>query len=167
VVGDACVGDPVLLAVEDVRVGLAARVREHCGHVRSRRRLRQPEAGELVSARLWGEVALLLLLVRVAEQGQRVEPDMDGDERPERGLAALDLLADERFGDEVEAGAAVLLGDDDSEEAELGHARDHLHVEVMVDVVLDRVREHALVDELTNGRLHLSLLGAELEIHRD
>jgi hypothetical protein len=37
----------------------------------------------------------------------------------------------------------------------------------MVDVVLDRVREHPFVDELANGRLHLSLLGAELEIHRD
>jgi hypothetical protein len=35
----------------------------------------------------------------------------------------------------------------------------------MVDVVLDRVRKHALLDELPNGRLHLSLLGGELEIH--
>ena len=36
---------------------------------------------------------------------------------------------------------------------------------MMVDVVLDRVREDALVHELTNGCLHLSLLRAELEIH--
>ena len=67
---------------------------------------------------------------------------MDGDERPERGLAAFDLLADERLGDEVEPGAAVFLRDDDSEQAQLCHPLDRPHVEVMVDVVLDRVRKH-------------------------
>jgi hypothetical protein len=35
----------------------------------------------------------------------------------------------------------------------------------VVDVVLDRVRQHTLVHELADGRLHLSLLGSELEIH--
>ena len=129
------------------------------------RGLRQPEAGELVAARLRREVALLLLLVGVAEERQRVQPDVDRDEGPEGRLAALDLLADERLGHEVEPRAAVFLGDDDAEQAELGHARDRLHVQVVVDVVLDRVRQHALVHELADGRLHLSLLGRELEIH--
>jgi hypothetical protein len=36
---------------------------------------------------------------------------------------------------------------------------------VVVDVVLDRVRKDALVHEPANGRLHLPLLRAELEIH--
>ena len=67
--------------------------------------------------------------------------------------------------DEVEPGAAVLLRDDDPEEAELGHALDDPQVEVVVDVVLDRVREHALVHELADGRLHLALLRGQLEIH--
>ena len=84
---------------------------------------------------------------------------------PERGLAALDLLAGERLADEVHAGAAMLFGHDDPEEAELGHALDHAHVEVVVDVVLDRVRQDAFVDELPDGRLYLALLGRELEIH--
>jgi len=35
----------------------------------------------------------------------------------------------------------------------------------VVDVVLDRVREDTVLDELANGRLHLALLRAELEIH--
>ncbi len=83
---------------------------------------------------------------------------MDGDERAEGGLAALDLLAGERLGDEVHAGAAVLLRDDDAEEAELGHALDRLEVELVLDVVLDRVRKDALVDEPPDGRLHLALL---------
>ena len=73
---------------------------------------------------------------------------------------------DERLGDEIETGAAVLLRDDDPEQAQLGHALDHAHVEVMVDVVLDRVRQHALVHEVANGVLDQPLLVGELEIHR-
>ena len=93
VVGDRRVRDPVLLAVQDVAVALAARVRQHRGDVGARGRLGQAEAGDLLAARLRGEVALLLLLVRVLEERERVEPDVDGDERAEGRLAALDLLA--------------------------------------------------------------------------
>ena len=90
---------------------------------------------------------------------------MDGDERAEGSLAALDLLAEERLGDEVEAGAAVLLRDHDAEQAELGHALDRVHVETVVDVVLDRVRQHALVDERAHRVLDEALLLGKLEVH--
>jgi hypothetical protein len=36
----------------------------------------------------------------------------------------------------------------------------------VVDVVLDRIRQDAVVDELANCRLHLALLRTQLEIHR-
>src|SRR5204863_6354774 len=98
-------------------VALAPRGREHRGDVRPRGRLGQPEARELLAARLRYEVALLLLFGRVAQERERVEPDVHRDQRPEGGLAALDLLAGERLRDEVEAGAAVLLGDHDPEQA--------------------------------------------------
>ena len=90
---------------------------------------------------------------------------MDGDQRPERRLAALDLLACERLGDEVEPGAAVLLRNDDSEDPELGHPLDRSQVEVVVDVVLDGVRQDPVVDEPANGVLEKPLLVAELEVH--
>ena len=166
VVGDRCVRDPVLRAVEDIDVALAPGGPLHGGDVGARGRLGQPEAGQLLAARLRREPALLLLLGPVAEERERVEPDVDGDQRAERGLAALDLLADERLGDEVEAGAAVLLGNDDSEQPQLGHALDHADVEVVVDVVLDRVRQHALVHEVANRVLDEALLVGELEVHR-
>src|SRR5207302_8359929 len=118
--------DPVLLPVEDVAVTRAARRCPDRGDVRARARLGQPEARELLAARLRDEPALLLFLRRIPQQRQRVEPDVDGDQRPERRLAALDLLACERLGDEVEPGAAVLLRDDDAENAELGEARDQV-----------------------------------------
>src|SRR5439155_22853629 len=108
-VGDVRVRDPVLRAVEDVDVALAARGRLHRGDVGARGRLGQAKARELVAARLRNEPALLLLLGRVLEERKRVEPDVDGDQAPERGLAALDLLTRERLGNEVEPGAAVFL----------------------------------------------------------
>jgi len=88
------------------------------------------------------------------------------DERPERGLAALDLLARQRLGDVVEAGASVLLRDHDAEDPELGHALDQLEVELVLDVVLDRDRQDALVDERAHRVLDQSLLVGELEVHR-
>ena len=91
---------------------------------------------------------------------------MDGDERAERGLAALDLLAGEGLADEVETGAAVLLRDDDPEDAELGHSVDQLHVEPVRDVVLDRHGQDALVHEGADGVLDEALLVAELEVDR-
>ena len=83
---------------------------------------------------------------------------MDRDQRPERRLAALDLLARERLRDEVEAGAAVLHGDHDPEDPKLRHARDQLEIEVMVDVVLNRDREHPLIDEGAYRVLEQALL---------
>ena len=91
---------------------------------------------------------------------------MHRDQRPEGRLAALDLLARERLRDEVEPRAAVLLRDHDPEQAELGHALDHAHVQVMVDVVLDRVRQDARVHEVAHGALDQALLVGELEVHR-
>ncbi len=91
---------------------------------------------------------------------------MDRDQRSERGLATLDLLAGERLGDVVEAGAAVFLGDDDAEDPQLGHALDQVQVELVVDVVLDRDRQDALVHEVADGLLDQALFVGEVEIHR-
>ena len=48
---------------------------------------------------------------------------------------------------------------------ELGHAGDRIHVEPVLDVVLDRVREDAVVDEAPDGVLQEPLFVAELEVH--
>ena len=82
-----------------------------------------------------------------------------------RPLAALDLPRTRAPPDEVESGAAVLLRDHDPEQAELGHALDHAHVELVLDVVLDRVGEHFPVDEVADGVLDQALLVSEPEVH--
>src|SRR5439155_12505830 len=109
--------------------------------------------------------ALLVLLRGVLQQRQRVEADVYRDERAESRLAAFDLLAGERLGDEVESRAAVSLRDDDAEDSEFGYPRDRIAVEAVRDVVFDGVRQDPLVDEGANGVLQQALLVGELEVH--
>ena len=90
---------------------------------------------------------------------------MNRDEGSKGRLTALDLLAGERLADVVHPGSAVLLRNDDPEKPELGHSLDRLHVEPVLDVVLDRVRQDLLVDEAPDGRLHLALLWRQVEVH--
>ena len=58
-------------------------------------------------------------------------------------------------------------GIDDPEDAELGHPLDQLQVELVVDVVLDRDRQDALVHEGADGVLDQPLLVGELEVHAE
>ena len=115
--------------------------------------------------RLRHEPPLLLLLGPVPKQRERVQSDVDRDQRPERRLAPLDLLAGERLGDEVEPGAAVFHRDHDPEDPELRHAGDQVEIEAMVDIVLDRDREDAVIDERAYCVLKQPLLGCEVELH--
>ena len=101
--------------------------------------------------------------LRVAIKGPLTTPVGGGIRSPR--LAALDLLARERLGDEVEPRAAVLLRDDDPEDPQLGHPLDQLEVEPVVDVVLHRDRQHPLVDEGPDGLLDEALLVGKLEVH--
>ena len=48
---------------------------------------------------------------------------------------------------------------------ELGHPGDRIQVEPVLDVVLDRVRQDAVVDEPPNRVLQQALLVGELEVH--
>src|SRR5438876_11656263 len=90
---------------------------------------------------------------------------MDGDQRSKGSLAAFDLRAGERFGDEVQAGATVLLRDHDAEQAELGHPLDRRHVQTVRNVVLDCMGKDALVDERSYRVLDESLLVGQLEVY--
>ncbi len=163
VVGLGGVRDPVLLAVQQIgAVGLADRGGQHRRHVGSGGRLGQAEAAELLALRHRLEVLALLLLAAVAQQRQRVQADVHRDQRPEGRLAPLDLLADQRLAHVVEAGAAVLDRDRRAQEPELGHPLDDPHVEVVVDVVLLRDRQHPPVDELAHRLLDRALLVSQL-----
>ena len=69
------------------------------------------------------------------------------DDAGDRDPAARELFDDQRVGGEVEPHAAVLLGDRDSEQAELLHLLDDRLGELVLVVVLLGVREDLVVDE--------------------
>ena len=72
------------------------------------------------------------------------------DDARDRDPAARELLDDHRVGREVEAHAAVLLGDRDAEQPELGHLLDDRRRVLVRAVVVLGVREDLLVDELAD-----------------
>ena len=75
---------------------------------------------------------------------------MGVDDAGDRDPAARELLDDHRVGRQVEAHPAVLLGDRDPEEAELLHLLDDRLGELVLGVVVLRVGEDLLVDELAD-----------------
>ena len=75
-------------------------VRAHAG-------LGEGEGGQLLALRLGHQPALLLLLGPPLEERQAVEPDVDALDDAERGVGALELLAQEREADVVHPQAAV------------------------------------------------------------
>ena len=84
---------------------------------------------------------------------------------PDSGVAPRELLEDEDVGEEVRAGAAVLLGHADAHQPELGELAEDLLREAVLAVPLGRVRLDLGRGELARERLDLPLLGAELEVH--
>ena len=65
----------------------------------------------------------------------------------------------------VEAGAAVLLGHRDAEEAELGHALDELRRVAVLAIDLGRLRQHLGLGEVARGLLDGLLVFGEVELH--
>ena len=74
----------------------------------------------------------LLLVGRPLQQGERVQPDVDALDDPERRVGPLELLAQDREADVVHPGAAPRLRDRRAEEALLGHLPEQLAGEAAV-----------------------------------
>ena len=75
---------------------------------------------------------------------------MGVDDAGDRDPAARELLDDHRVGGQVEAHAAVLLGDRDPEQAELLHLLDDRLGELVLVVVLLGDGDDLVVDELAH-----------------
>ncbi len=110
VVGVAAVGDEALRAVEDVLVTLLDGGRAHARDVGAGVRLGQAERGELELLGQHPEV-LLLGLLGAAEDDRRGGQAVAGQARADARTAPAELLLDQAARQEVEARAAVLLGD--------------------------------------------------------
>ena len=91
---------------------------------------------------------------------------MNGDRDADTRVAARELLEHEHVGEEVGSGSAVLLGDADAHQPELGELGEDVAGEVVLAVPLGRVRLDLGADEVARERLDLLLLGGELEVHQ-
>ncbi len=76
-----------------------------------------PNVASFSPRRLRHQPALALLLGAPLQERQRVQPDVDALDDPERRVGALELLAQDREADVVHPGAALGLGDRGAEEA--------------------------------------------------
>jgi hypothetical protein len=76
-----------------------------------------------------------------------VDAHHDAQERVHR----LQLLADEPERDVVEARAAVLFGDADAEQSQLGHLAEHRAVELLLLVPLLDMRRDLALRKLAHG----------------
>ena len=117
------IGDPDLLAVEDVCAAGAACCRLYRRNVRACVRLSQPVARQLLARGHRHQPALLLLLVSPRVQAHADQADVHRQHCGVGGVDVLELLADEPEGQVVEAVAAVALREADAREpdrSELG-----------------------------------------------
>jgi hypothetical protein len=91
---------------------------------------------------------------------------VDGDGDADAGVSARELLDHEHVREEVGPRAAVLLGEADAHQAELGELAEDVAWEMVLAVPLRRVRLDLGADEVARERLDLLLLGRTLEVHQ-
>ena len=99
------------------------------------------------------------------EQRQRAGRGVDGDGDADARVRAGQLLEHEDVGEEVGAGAAVLLGHADAEQPELGELLEQRRAETVRAIPFGGVRLDLGACELAGERLDLPLLGRQLEVH--
>ena len=157
VIGGVAQADPDLRAVEDVAIAVAARRAGQLAGVGADPRLGEAERRQLLAARLRHEVLLLLLLGPPLQEGQRVEPGMDGEDDAEGGVGALHLLAQQGEGDVVHPRPAVLLGNRQAQEPLGAHLLVQAAVVLGVGVHLLDARQDLALGEGARGALHLAL----------
>ena len=110
----------------------------------------RPNAGEPATCDKIGQPVLLLLLRSESEDGIDPQADtrLEGD--PDRLVDAAELLDRDAQRGEVGAGPAVLLRDDEPEQAELAHRVNGVERETMLPVPSGRVRRDLAVGEVAN-----------------
>src|SRR5580658_2404500 len=143
-VGQATVGDPRFLAIQDPVIAVAPGSRAHAGRVRSEIRLGQSETAHRI-ARLQPRQPLLLLFIGAAGENRiHDQRALHAGEAAHSGVAALQLLHDETVLDVAHTRAAVAF-QVGAEEAQAAHFRDQLAGEARVTITVAYGREHALV----------------------
>ena len=133
-------------------------------HVAARPRLGQAVAADLLAARLGDEILPALLLGAPAQQAERVEPRVHRHDDAQRRVEVLELLAGQPEADVVHAGAAVLGGDADAQQAERRHPRQDARVEPMLAIEVVDAGGNLAGAPFPDGLLQQALFFRELQV---
>ena len=157
--------DPHLFSIENPIITVANRSGFQSDHVASRIGFRETEGRELLALCLRYEVFLLLLLGTPTEETHRVETDVDTHRDSQKGVAGLELFADDAERDVIEPRSAILLRNADPHESQFGHLVEHGSLEVRFFIPLLDVRCDFPFDELSDSFCESYMIFAKLEIN--
>ena len=121
VVGDIGETDPHLLAIQNVFIAFASRSRARADNVRAGARFSQPIGRKLLALGLRHQILLLLLFGAPGVERQRIQAGVNGHRDAQKGVDRFQFFADQTERDVIETGAAVLFGNADAEQIQLGH----------------------------------------------
>jgi hypothetical protein len=89
---------------------------------------------------------------------------VDRDRNADAGVRARQLIEHVDVGEEIGAGAAVLLGHANTHQPQLGQFAEQLTREMVIAIPLGGVRLDLLCAEVARQRLDLALLGSQFEV---
>ena len=166
VIGDVGQRDPHLLAGEDVAVALLHRHGLDATGIAAGRGLGEAEGGDALALRLRHEIARLLIVGAPAEESQRVEADVDGQDDAQRRVHVLELFAGQAEGQVVHARAAVLRRHREAEQPQRGHLRQEAAVERVRAIEVADTRGHLAAGPFAHRLLDQAVFVGELEVHQ-
>src|SRR5258706_3182817 len=155
-VGDRCVGDEGLRAVDDVGIAITARDSLEAPRIAARARLGQRIRADLSTTEEVGQIAMAHV-VRPADRDRgAAKTRRTTDDVPERGVDPRELLDRHAVAELPESLAPQLLGVTDAEETGLAHLRDQRARDLILLFDLLRAWRQDLIDERANGPLQES-----------
>src|SRR5579872_3987747 len=156
-IGKRAIGDPHLLAIEEVTASAAHGAREHAGGIGAELRLRQSETTDGAGAVQRGQPFLLLLGGPKGMDGIHNQRALHRDEASQTGVAALEFLHDLAVGDIGHPGA-IVAGEIGAKESQLGHWPHKLEGESTLAIMFFDDRENFAVHELARGLANEALV---------
>ena len=164
-VSHVAVGDEALGAVEDVVVALQHRHGLLAGGIGTGVGLGQAEGADLLAGEQVRQVLALLLLGAVLKDRGAAQGGMCGNDDSSGAADLGQLLHAHGVGQNVAAGAAVLLGEVNTHHPQLGHLLDGLHGEPLFFVDLLGQGLHFVLGEFTVHLPEHLLLVCQMKIH--
>ena len=165
-VGVGAVGDPHLVAVQDIAIAVALRVQRHAHHVRARVRLGHGQGADLFTATQGGQIALFLRLAAVPIDLVETQIGHGAVGQPHRGRRAADFLHHHGVGQVAQAAAPVGFVHGDAEQAHRAELGPQIGGEFIVAVDGGGARCDLLLTHPQHGVAESVDVFAEAEVER-